>query len=431
VGGKERLHIVYVAGRMPYPPLWGGALRVYHQLRLLARQHRVTLIVRENPETSAQDLQLLREMVDELIVVRCPKDLAWLRYVAAASVRKPLQLPWFYHPALGKAVRDVVARGNVDLIHVHTLRVADAVEGIPGVPKVLDLVDALSMNIRRRGELQAGWMGLLGRFESNRLQQYEQARIAAFDVSMVSSPVDLAALGDSPDVDLVGNGVEVSPIPPREEWLQSRSRNIVFLGRMSYFPNRDAVKFFMREIFPLVRESAPEAKFVIVGSNPTRDIAQLGRMPGVTVTGTVADVRQRVANAAVVVCPMRCGSGVSNKILEAAALARPIVSTPLAMEGLAQLSPGIAIAQKAAEFASRVVGLLNDGAVAYQLGSKAAELAAQHYSLGNVLTALEQTYDKAIVRSRGGRTRPGAPGASGLAGHRGDALGKNYHSGYR
>jgi len=407
-GGEKRLHIVYVAGRMPYPPLWGGALRVYHQLRLLAPRHRITLIVRESPETSAQDLQRLREMVDELIVVRCPKDLTWLGSVAAASVRKPFQLPWFYHPALGKAVREVVARDRVDLIHVHTLRMAEAVEGISGVPRVLDLVDALSMNLRRRGELQGGWMGLLGRTESDRVRRYEHAMIAAFDASMVTSSVDREALSDSPRVEVMGIGVEVPNVPPREEWLRSRTRDIVFPGRMSYFPNRDAVTFFVREIFPRVRASVPDAKFAIVGAKPTRDIVRLGRSTGVRVTGTVADARPWVANAGVVVCPMRCGSGVSTKILEAAALARPIVATTLALEGLAPLSPAITTAQEATEFASQVVRLLNDGDAAYQLGAKAAELAARHYSLENVLTALEHTYDTAIARSRGRHSAPGS-----------------------
>ncbi|MCI0437100.1 MAG: glycosyltransferase, partial [Gemmatimonadetes bacterium] len=150
---------------------------------------------------------------------------------------------------------------------------------------------------------------------------------------------------------VVANGVDTQyfdPAAARPNPFPEGSRPLVFTGAMDYFANTDAVTWFAREVLPAVRAQVPQSLFAIVGSNPSPGVQSLGRDPGVLVTGTVADVRPYLAHAALVVAPMRVARGVQNKVLEALAMARTVVATENAVQGIPEARlAGIDIAMDA------------------------------------------------------------------------------------
>ena len=131
---------------------------------------------------------------------------------------------------------------------------------------------------------------------------------------------------------------------------------------MDYWANVDAVRWFAREIFPRVRQSIPSARFVIVGTRPTRNVLQLASLPGVSVTGAVADIRPYLAHARAAVAPLRIARGVQNKVLEAMAMAIPVLATPAAVEGIEYNNASVLqVSDSEHQLAQRAIRLLQQG----------------------------------------------------------------------
>jgi glycosyltransferase involved in cell wall biosynthesis len=174
---------------------------------------------------------------------------------------------------------------------------------------------------------------------------------------------------------------------------------VLYTGSMDYPPNADAVTWFARAIWPAIQGQHPAARFLIVGRNPGSEVQALTTIPGISVTGTVPDVRPYFEQAKVYVVPLRSGSGTRLKILEAMAMGLPIVSTTLGFEGL-DVRPGrdLLVADEPASFASAVVGLLADREARARLGIEARQTAEQRYSWDAVVRQQERAYELAVAR---------------------------------
>jgi glycosyltransferase involved in cell wall biosynthesis len=169
-----------------------------------------------------------------------------------------------------------------------------------------------------------------------------------------------ASLGASTPCRVIPNGVDASyfsrPVKGPEN-----SRVIAFLGRMDYYPNIDGILYFAQDILPIIQRSIPDAQLRVIGSNPSQRIRDLARMPGVTVTGHVPDVRPYLADAAVAIAPLRLARGTQNKILESMAMGLPVVATPQAAKGIQATSgEDFLVANGAQSFADQVLAVLND-----------------------------------------------------------------------
>ncbi|MDB5758759.1 MAG: family PEP-CTERM/XrtA system glycosyltransferase, partial [Burkholderia sp.] len=172
--------------------------------------------------------------------------------------------------------------------------------------------------------------------------RYERQVARDFDASLFVSSQEAALFaGMAPDsaskTGWFSNGVASAKFSPHH-YFDSPSPEggpvMVFTGAMDYWPNVDAVQWFAADMLPAIRQQHPDARFYIVGARPSREVQALASQPGVTVTGTVPDVRPYLSHARLAVAPLRIARGIQNKVLEAMAMAKPVIVTPQALEGI-------------------------------------------------------------------------------------------------
>ncbi len=389
------LRILFITARFPSPMLRGDQLRAYHQLRVLGAKHRVTLVYFSNARATAADHVALSEYCERIIAVRLgPAQMAHglLRRVFSDV---PLQTALYESSTMKRAVRDVV-RGGCDLVHVQLARMAPYLDEDFDGPRVIDLVDALSLNMRRRSlhdHYLARW---LLRIEAGRLKRYERRLCVTADRAVVVSQRDREEIGTFPNLLIVNNGVDLTRFPFKRD---GRDRHtVVFTGNMGYFPNANAVVWFVRHVLPRIRETLPQVRFQIVGVRPTSEVRRLAAHDAnIDVSGYVDDIGTFLRRSAVAVAPLRAGSGQALKVLEAMASGTPMVATALAAGALeATGGEHLLVADDPDVFAERTLSLLRDQGLAERLACNARRLVEEKYTWERSVADLEEVYRIAL-----------------------------------
>jgi sugar transferase (PEP-CTERM/EpsH1 system associated) len=393
--------ILFIASRFPYPPVQGDRLRGYHTLRLLSQKHSITLVTSVPGAVDSQAQQKVTQLCDRWVLVRIPRWQAATHLFRFPFSALPIQTLYFCPPAMQKQVQCLLQETTYDLIHVQLARMAPVADGLGNVAKVLDFIDAVSLNMHRRAIQERGPMKWLLRLEARRMAHYERELIFSFDQQVVSSPLDKKAIGAYESLHVIPNGVDVEDFRYSED--ERENNVIVFTGRMGYFPNADAAVYFATRVFPLIQQQEPNARFLIVGADPPRRVRRLARLPGVEVTGYVYRIQDYLVRASVAVAPMQAGSGIQNKVLEAMASGTPVVATPNALGGIeAQEDEHVLVAGDAEALAEQVMRLLKDPSLRLRLAHNARRLMEDKYTWERSLAMLEEVYRLAIEqRSRG------------------------------
>ncbi len=393
------MNILFVASRFPYPPLQGDRVRAYYQLRHLAQRHAITLVAPAPNAQAGAALAAMQPYCRSIVTVPAPAWQRWGRLLRAPLSPLPWQTLFSFPPALLQQVRSLLRAQPYHLAHVQLIRMAPVAAALDSVPKVIDLIDALSVNMRRRAQRERGPLRWLTRAEAGRVLRYERALTHTFDQLLISSAADRDSIGDYGNLHVAPNGVDTQAYAfgPGER----QAGLLVFIGAMKYFPNVDAVTWFVREVFPAVRRALPHARLLIVGANPPAAVRRLAKADGVTVTGFVPSTQTYLSQAAAAVVPMQSGSGMQFKVLEAMACGAPVVATPLGLGGLdAQPDRHLLVAASADEFTRQVVRLLTDPALQRYLAANARQLVEAQYSWTRSVEALERVYALACARPR-------------------------------
>jgi glycosyltransferase involved in cell wall biosynthesis len=279
------------------------------------------------------------------------------------------------------------------------VRMAPYLRETAGVPAVLDLLDAAELNMRERARAAAPGVRQLLEVEARRLGAYERAAIEKADLSLLISQRDLAYLGSPSKARVLPNGIE--PLTLESDPPERTPGTMIFSGTMSYFPNADAATWFAREILPLIRTNVPAAVYRVVGRDPAPAVKRLASQAGITITGAVPDVGVELARAAVSVCPMRFGSGMQTKILEAMAVGTPVVATTKGMEGIPkELHRYLHRADSPATFAEEVTRILNQPGPALELARNGLAAIWREHTWRHSVDQLEALYGEAIAAAR-------------------------------
>ena len=402
------MRIAFVAVRVPYPLNAGGRIRSFHLLKQLARTQRVTLVTGIESEAEARAAAALQEQIPDLALraARVPPRNAPIR-AAARALRNPVDsLPYtwaaYRHRRFVDNLAQTLRTDAYDLVHCDHVQVAHAALALETPPRVLNAHNVDSLLVNRLADVEARPLRrMLLRWQAAKVERAERQTYGRFDGGLAMSEVDrehLLRIAPGLPVWTVPNGVDV-------EWFTPASGRpdpdlMVFSGAMDWQPNGDAVSYFARSVLPLVRRRRPRARLEVVGRNPSSALlSTLASEPGVSFTGTVDDVRPYLARAALIVVPLRVGSGTRLKILEAWAMAKPVLSTTVGAEGL----PGrdgehLGIADSPEHMARCALDLLADPARAERLGLAGRQLAEASFSWKRIVDGLLAAYEGTLAR---------------------------------
>ena len=397
------MKILYLAHRLPYPPNKGEKIRTFHQIQQLAKNHTIHLCSFVDDPDDLPHVSALRQYCASVEVIY--RSQAPTVFLAAAAFlrRSPFSVSLFYRKALAEKVLQKAARERFDCIIVSSSSMAQYAYQVPDIPKILDFIDVDSEKWRLYAQHHSFLRSFVYRLEAQRLARYEETIARVFDHSIFSSEAEsrlFQARASGRPVSAISNGVDLDHFAPSPiDSLAASRPTVVFTGVMDYFPNVDAVAYFCRDIFPVVRRTVPDARFYIVGRNPTRQVRDLGKQTNVMVTGAVPDVRLYLAQARVAVAPVRLACGVQNKILEAMAMGVPVVGTAETFKGIAASEQdGVRIAGDSLSFARQVTTLLRDAAFSREAGLQARRYVERHHRWEDQGVKLEALLEEVVWR---------------------------------
>ena len=395
--------ILFLAHRIPYPPDRGDKIRGYNILKYLARRQRVHIVALVDDLRDVQrKAGLVPLTASRSIFVRTKPR--WLAGIEALLWRQPVSVTMFENRPLRDAVRAILSRHAIDTIYVYSSQMAQYLPPRGRQRVIMDFCDMDSAKFEAYAAEARGPMSLMLAREARMLLQHDRQIAARADASLFVSEAEAALFRNrtgAERVHVVENGIDTGYYDPAATFKRVESLRdlIVFTGQMDYRPNIEAVTWFAEAILPHVRLRCPDARFAIVGRNPTEAVTALGRLPGVIVTGEVADVRGWLAEAAVVVAPLKLARGIQNKVLEAMAMARPLVASAAAAEGIDH-GDTIKVGHDVAQIAEAVIALLADRAGAAALGQAARARVLGRYGWNARLAALDPVMGFALAGQR-------------------------------
>lgn len=387
--------IIFLAHRIPFPPDRGDRIRSFHILRHLAQHRPVHLLGFVDHEEDRKAAKELLPMLASLhIEVRGKSKLR--AGIEALMLGEPVSVAAFGSRRITRMVDQLLAERPIDTIFAYSGQMAQFVpDDRAGRRFIMDFVDIDSEKFAAYGAAEKGLMGWVHRREARLLAAYEKDVGLWADINLFVSEAEAALFRQraglaANHVRALDNGIDTVRFDPAGfPRVDGAEPMIVFTGQMDYRPNADAVDYFARRTFPAIRAKHPATLFAIVGRDPTPAVQELARLKNVIVTGEVPDVRPWIAAAAVVVAPLDIARGVQNKVLEAMAMARPVVASPAAFEGI-EATPGVHLmVANGYDMANAVSHLLANPAEGDAMGQVARAHMIARYGWDAQLTKLD------------------------------------------
>jgi glycosyltransferase involved in cell wall biosynthesis len=397
------MKILFLSTWFPYPPNQGSKIRAYYLLKHLAEAHEVALVTFEDVDLDPAWVEHIQQLCSRVeIVQRKPfaasKGKTWLGWLSPL----PSAVVAIRSPEMAERVRNVAQSWKPDCVVALTFVTAPYALDIPGVPKVVDIDNFMARMLQETIPMAAGLPDRLRRWAAYRkFLAYERKLYPQFDLCLAVTESDRRQVLDQmtlrPDqVIVTPNGVDtqynhledVKPIP----------NSLIFNGALTYNANYDAVAYFLAEIFPLIRQQAPEARLRVTGSTVGVDLDSLPLDGKVELTGYLADIRPAVAESWACVVPLRLGGGTRLKILEAMSLGAPVISTAKGAEGL-EVEDGVhlLIAESPDEFAGQVLRVLRSADLRQELAHNAARLVGEKYEWSHIGAGFRQAVERLVL----------------------------------
>lgn len=383
------MRILWLKTELLHPVDRGGRIRTYAMLRALLKDHDITYAALDDGRSAPDAASLAREYATDVVTFPHPSPTrrsVGFALQVARNLASPLPFSaWrFRSPAMRQWVESASRARRYDVIVADFLFPTVNLPDSSATPVVLFQHNVESVIWRRLAETASGPARWYYGLQHRRMLEYERAQCRALDGVIAVSDADadtMRSLYGVSDIGVVPTGVDTEyfqPSPARD----AAGGDIVFLGAMDWLPNEDGAAFLLNDIMPLVRRRLPDARVTIVGRNPSAELQRRARgEPGVTVTGTVPDVRPFLENASVFVVPLRIGGGTRLKIYEGMAMELPVVSTTIGAEGLpVENGEHLLIADGATAMAEAIGDILTDPARGSRLGRQAARLVRERYS---------------------------------------------------
>lgn len=390
------MKILVVLPRFPYPLEKGDKLRAYHQIMELSKRHEIYLFAVSHTKVTAEQRAALEPYCKSISVVTPTRFTSYFNVLRNYFRSKSLQMGYWDSRRARRTVKEMARMIQPDVVYNQMVRTVPFVARLP-FPKVMDFQDSLSLNTERRMDHSRGlWRAIL-HYEFKMLRSTEYNAFKIFDALTIISDVDSEAIPHQKngEIHIVPNGVDTDYFQPQTSDLRPQTSSIVFTGNMSYAPNVDAAQYLVREVMPLVWAKIPSATLLLAGTDPKPAVRALASKR-VSVSGRLDDIRQAYASAQLFVAPMRIGSGLQNKLLEAMSMQKACVTTSLAATPLA--GAPILIGDNATQLAEHIVALIQNEDLRNRIASQGREFVLQHCSWSSAVEPLEKLLNEVVSK---------------------------------
>ena len=387
------MNILYVCHRFPFPPKRGGKIRPFNMIRHLSAQgHSVTVCSLVRSPEEAAEAQGIAPFCKHFELANVVAPVQMLRMVVRLPGLTPSSMGYFYSPELAARVRHLLGTQQWDLIFVHCSSVAQYVEHVSDVPKILDFGDMDSQKWLEYANYKPFPLSLGYRFEGHKMVLAEKRLARKFDLCTATTRAEwdtLEAYRTGVDSDWFPNGVDAEFFCPSAEPYDPET--ISFIGRMDYYPNQECMARFCSQIWPLLKARRPNLKLLIVGADPSPEMYKLGDINGVTVTGSVPDVRPFIRSSALMVAPLNIARGTQNKILEAMAMGVAVVTSSIAAGGVdAESVSHFLVADTPQQYAQSILKVVADPVERQRLALAGRARMLSHHAWPNSMKRLDQ-----------------------------------------
>ena len=330
------------------------------------------------------------------------------RMVLRLPTRTPSSMGYFYSPRLERWVRELLAREGFNLIFVHCSSVAQYVAGVRGAPKILDFGDMDSQKWLEYVRYKPFPLSLGYLLEGRKMLREEKRLAGLFDMCTTTTRAEretLESYQTGVASDWFPNGVDHTYFAP--DGADYDPNTISFVGRMDYYPNQECMFDFCANVLPRIRARRAQTTLLIVGADPSPAVKKLGDLPGVTVTGSVPDVRPYLNRSALMVAPLNIARGTQNKILEAMASGVPVVASVAAAGGVDALpEEHFLVATTHEEHAAAALRILEDRNERQRLAAAGRSRMLSHHDWGRSMQRLDRVIERCLAVSRGKYAAP-------------------------
>jgi sugar transferase (PEP-CTERM/EpsH1 system associated) len=391
--------LLLLVHRIPYPPNKGDKIRSYNLLKFLATKYRVHLATFVDDADDWQHVPAVEALCASSHFVKLDPLKGKIRSAKALATGKSLSLEYYRDAEMKRWIARTMRQQGIARVMTFCSVMAQYADDFPAARRVIDFCDVDSDKWRQYADKKSWPMSWVYRHEARSLLDYERKVAGDFDASLfVSEPEAELFRTLAPEsrakIGFFNNGVDTEYFSPARSYdnpFAEGEQALVFTGAMDYWPNIDAVKWFAEHVLPRVRVAVPNARFYIVGSRPAPEVLALAS-DAIAVTGTVPDVRPYLAHCVAAVAPLRIARGIQNKVLEAMAMARPVVASPQAFEGIdAVQGRELLVLDAPADYADSLIALLRSPDLA--MGPAARASVERRYSWSAHLSPIESRFE--------------------------------------
>lgn len=367
-------------------------------IKHFSANHEVTVASLARSADEAREAQGIAPYCADFAIASVRNPIQVARMVARLPTTTPSSMGYFYSPELARRIHAFLAAKEFDLIFAHCSSVAQYVAGVTGIPKILDFGDMDSQKWLEYANYKPFPLSFGYRLEGKKMEREEKRLARMFNMCTATTRAEwrtLQEFGVTTQSDWFPNGVDHQYFAPTLEPYDADT--ISFVGRMDYYPNQQCMFDFCAATLPLIREKRPNAKLLIVGADPTPAVRKLGELQGVTVTGSVPDVRPYVRSSAVMVAPLNIARGTQNKILESMAMGVPVVTSTAAAGGVDALDKEhFLVATSPQESATSILRLMNDKTERSRLSVAGRERMLTHHNWSESMKRLDAIVERCI-----------------------------------
>lgn len=413
------MKVLWLSHFMPYPPKGGVLQRGYYLIKELSKYAMVDILAFNQPRllypllpncadpeaTAVRELSEFSRVIGwEHVPLSHRSFGTGLIALKSLVSRYPYNVNWLASRSFSKLLTQALKNSSYDIVHFDTIGLAYyralVTRYSPNSKLSLGHHNIESHMLLRRAEMQGNWMkNMYFLQEGVRLARYEKRQCPKFDLNVVCSDLDaqrLSELTSIPRMRTIENGVDTEYFTPGASL--GDPKKLIFVGTMNWYPNADAMRFFLSSVWPLLTGSEPGLSIDIIGANPPDDILESQREDSrIKVHGFVNDVRPYLREAGIYVCPIRDGGGTKLKVLDAFSSGVPMVAHPVACEGIAvEEDKHVLLASDPVSYSEKIFGLMHDEVARRRLSSEARTLANERYSFASIGRRLYEEFASLI-----------------------------------